>query len=312
MLVRMLVSLQQLPSDLSEGSSNLYYTDARADARVALIVDSAPGTLNTLNELAAALGDDANFSTTVTNSIATKLPLAGGTMTGNLNLGNNIKAQFGAGNDLQIYHNAGTSFITESGSATLKIGGENLYLQNTAHNENYLAAIANQGVTLYYNNLAKIATTSTGIDVTGTADVTLDLNVGGAVKGNAGTRAVSVGVAGSVVGGLQLWSTTAGTSYVQFGDEAGTAANHYRGYMSYSHANDSMALGTSGNTKVTVSSAGNVGIGVVPKVWHSSAAVLQIGSGGSLEASTTNESRGIFASQRLPKREQRPIISFYR
>ena len=68
-------------SDLSEGT-NLYYTDARADARVALIVDSAPGTLNTLNELAAALGDDANFSTTVTNSIATKLPLAGGALTG--------------------------------------------------------------------------------------------------------------------------------------------------------------------------------------------------------------------------------------
>ena len=55
-------------SDLSEGT-NLYYTDARADARVALVVDSAPGTLNTLNELAAALGDDANFSTTVTNSM---------------------------------------------------------------------------------------------------------------------------------------------------------------------------------------------------------------------------------------------------
>jgi predicted RecA/RadA family phage recombinase len=68
-------------SDLSEGT-NLYYTDARADARVALIVDSAPGTLNTLNELAAALGDDANFSTTITNSIATKLPLAGGALTG--------------------------------------------------------------------------------------------------------------------------------------------------------------------------------------------------------------------------------------
>ena len=78
--------------DLSEGS-NLYYTDARADARVALVVDSAPGTLNTLNELAAALGDDANFSTTVTNSIAAKLPLAGGTMTGGLNMGSqNISA----------------------------------------------------------------------------------------------------------------------------------------------------------------------------------------------------------------------------
>ena len=73
----------QNTSNITEGS-NLYYTDARADARVALIVDSAPGTLNTLNELAAALGDDANFSTTVTNSIATKLPLAGGTLTGAL------------------------------------------------------------------------------------------------------------------------------------------------------------------------------------------------------------------------------------
>jgi len=68
---------------ITEGS-NLYYTDARADARAALLVDSAPSTLNTLNELAAALGDDPNFATTVTNSIATKLPLAGGTLTGGL------------------------------------------------------------------------------------------------------------------------------------------------------------------------------------------------------------------------------------
>ena len=92
---------------LPEGS-NLYFTDARADARitnvildednmasnsatkipsqqsvkayvdaeVAGIVDTAPAALNTLNELAAALGDDANFSTTVTNSIGTKLTSA--------------------------------------------------------------------------------------------------------------------------------------------------------------------------------------------------------------------------------------------
>jgi len=65
---------------LSEGSTNLYFTNARADARAQLkvdaLVDSAPGALDTLNELAAALGDDANFSTTVTNSIATKLATA--------------------------------------------------------------------------------------------------------------------------------------------------------------------------------------------------------------------------------------------
>lgn len=50
-------------------SSNDYAT---ATATIATITDSAPGTLDTLNELAAALGDDANFSTTVTNSIALK------------------------------------------------------------------------------------------------------------------------------------------------------------------------------------------------------------------------------------------------
>ena len=46
------------------------------------LIDTAPSTLNTLNELAAALGDDPAFATTVNNNIATKLPLAGGAMTG--------------------------------------------------------------------------------------------------------------------------------------------------------------------------------------------------------------------------------------
>jgi len=52
------------------------------DSTVAAVIDSAPAALDTLNELAAALGDDANFAGTVTTALATKLPLAGGTMTG--------------------------------------------------------------------------------------------------------------------------------------------------------------------------------------------------------------------------------------
>ena len=52
------------------------------DTQVTALVDSAPATLNTLNELAAALNDDASFSTTVTNSIATKAPLASPALTG--------------------------------------------------------------------------------------------------------------------------------------------------------------------------------------------------------------------------------------
>jgi hypothetical protein len=70
------------PSGNSDAATKSY-----VDTSISNLVDTAPATLDTLNELAAALGDDAAFSTTVTNSIATKLPLAGGTMSGNINMG---------------------------------------------------------------------------------------------------------------------------------------------------------------------------------------------------------------------------------
>ena len=66
-------------------------TKAYVDTSIANLVDSAPGDLDTLNELAEALNDDDDFSTTVTNLIATKLPLAGGTMTGNITMSNSGK-----------------------------------------------------------------------------------------------------------------------------------------------------------------------------------------------------------------------------
>ena len=50
--------------------------ESHIQSKVDAIIDSAPGALDTLNELAAALGDDANFSTTLTNNLATKAPLA--------------------------------------------------------------------------------------------------------------------------------------------------------------------------------------------------------------------------------------------
>jgi len=54
-------------------------------AQLGNIVDAAPSALDTLNELAAALGDDSDFSTTVTNSIATKVPITTYTPTDILN-----------------------------------------------------------------------------------------------------------------------------------------------------------------------------------------------------------------------------------
>ena len=62
-------------------------TTAYVTTALAALADSAPSTLNTLNELAAALGDDASFSTTVTNSIATKAPLATPQFTNRVGIG---------------------------------------------------------------------------------------------------------------------------------------------------------------------------------------------------------------------------------
>ena len=61
-----------LVNELTSTSLATYATKAYVDTATANLVDSAPATLDTLNELAAALGDDANFSTTITNSLANK------------------------------------------------------------------------------------------------------------------------------------------------------------------------------------------------------------------------------------------------
>lgn len=78
-------------------ASQGYATQTYVNTAVSNLVDAAPGALDTLNELAAALGDDPNFATTVTNSIATKLPLAGGTMSGDIILGAGANLLFTGG-----------------------------------------------------------------------------------------------------------------------------------------------------------------------------------------------------------------------
>ena len=93
-----------LVANASTGDSDTTAANtAFVQQEIAALVDSSPSALNTLNELAAALGDDASFSTTVTNSIATKLPLAGGSLTGGLVI------TAGNGNQLQL-NNAGERF----------------------------------------------------------------------------------------------------------------------------------------------------------------------------------------------------------
>ena len=123
--------------DLTEGSTNLFFTDARADARAQLkvdaLVDAAPGTLDTLNELAAALGDDENFSTTVTNSIATKLATSDFTSTANTWIGTKDTGALTEGSNLYYTQARDTAqFNTDlaTKSTTDLTEGTNLYYTN--------------------------------------------------------------------------------------------------------------------------------------------------------------------------------------
>ena len=109
-------------------------------------------------------------------------PLGEITANGGIALGDNDKATFGASDDLQIYHNGSQSFITDTGTGDLFIRASNTYIQS-AGNENGLRVLSDGAVEAYYDNAIKLATTATGIDVTGTA--TMD---GLSVQSTATTR----------------------------------------------------------------------------------------------------------------------------
>lgn len=82
-----LTGVPTAPTAAANTNTTQIATTAYVQTEINDLIASAPGALDTLNELAAALGNDASFSTTVTNSLATKLPLAGGTMSGAINMG---------------------------------------------------------------------------------------------------------------------------------------------------------------------------------------------------------------------------------
>ena len=84
----------------------------------------------------------------------------------NITFADNSKALFGAGSDLQIYHTGSQSYIKDAGTGSLIIESSDLFLR-TNSTENAIVCAANASVTLYHDNVAKLATTSTGVTVLG-------------------------------------------------------------------------------------------------------------------------------------------------
>ena len=83
----------------------------------------------------------------------------------------NVYSYFGTGNDLSIRHDAAGgnhSYIFNTGAGVLKIGSNTQFLIGKTTNATYIEANPDGDVKLYHNNSSKLATTSTGVTVTGT------------------------------------------------------------------------------------------------------------------------------------------------
>ena len=93
------------------------------------------------------------------------------TMTGNVALDDNNYVNFGAGTDLQIYHN-GTDSIIENNTGELNIQGDNITIRSDAATETFLTMDVNNGVDIFHDNVKKFETTSAGATVTGALTVT--------------------------------------------------------------------------------------------------------------------------------------------
>ena len=160
--------------------------------------------------------------TSTTTTAGAALSKAGGTMTGDLILPDNVKLEIGSlsGGDLQIYHDssAGASYIKDVGTGSLQIAGSSqVNILNGADSEYCAKFITDGAVELYHNNVKKLETTAAGITVTGGATLTGNI-------AHAGDFTLDVG--GDIIldaDGAQIKFADAGTVFLEISNESSDA-----------------------------------------------------------------------------------------
>jgi hypothetical protein len=199
------------------------------------------------------------------------------TANGGIALGDNDIATFGASDDLQIYHDGSASRIVDSGTGGLTLQADaNVVIQNSAGTETKAEFTTDGGVNLYYDNAAKLATTSTGIEVTGNALVGRSSNLSGQ------SGSVSANTVVSAHGPLSSHATNAGI-LEYYNDETilrSYGANAGSGELVFKTGGGG---GSTDSEAMRISSNGDISFyedtGTTPKLfWDASAESLGIGT----------------------------------
>tara|TARA_R100001369_G_scaffold81018_1_gene111707 strand:- start:300 stop:1484 length:1185 start_codon:yes stop_codon:yes gene_type:complete len=147
------------------------------------------------NGASAILAADGAGSSAVVTNIGTDVlsdasPQLGGNLdvnTKNINFGDSATAgsddtlQFGASQDLKIFHDGSNSQIRDSGTGSLKIGGSQVDIVSDDAGESMATFVDNGAATLFHDNSAKIATSSAGVTVTGVMSASTGITIGSAV-----------------------------------------------------------------------------------------------------------------------------------
>ena len=154
----------------SDGITDGTITNADINASAAIDISKLNGVTATATEL------NFNDITTLGTVEASKVVTADAN--GDVKFPDGEKAQFGTGSDLQIYHDGTSSIISDQGTGPLLLRATDFQMTNSAGSQYIIQGVDGGAVTLYHAGSGKIATTSTGIDVTGT--VTAD---GGDITG---------------------------------------------------------------------------------------------------------------------------------